>query len=580
MKRLTAMLLVLVLLLGLLAGCGSQQESSTEAGSASTSAETASSSSATAEESAPAQEPVSTTSASEEAVEESAGEASGVYPLSDTPVEISYWGGDLSSSNSALPTYSNMEAYAFWDYVEQETGVKLVLNLVSMQMEQEQTGLMLASGDYSDIMAVNGSYVSGGINTLLADGIVEDLAPYVEAYMPNYYAFISESEEKTKLAYDDDGQMAGLRSYAEYYVPNQGLMIRQDWLDALGLDTPTTISGLYEVLTAFKTEYGVSSPMWMSTTGQNATHIVGALGSIGFAQDMGSTTDYLYVSGGQVCASLLDENYLEYLTLMHQWYEEGLFLEDFAMQTDMDAQNTAVLNEQVGVFNAMYGQALTVQDSLQSLNANANIRAIPTPTTDDGKENAFYSFSPLSNTAYKCVSSATEDLELVMRYMDWWYSEDGYLTANYGVEGLSYELDETGEPRYSELVTNNEWGIDAASAIEAYVTTNPILGLVSMDRSVYLVGEDWVEEMLDVWVQQCNDENSLSSGVMLTTEESSTVAALSGDIATHASTAILQFITGARDLSEWNDFQQEVLDMGLQTIVDTYQAAYERYLAR
>lgn len=145
---------------------------------------------------------------------------------------------------------------------------------------------------------------------------------------------------------------------------------------------------------------------------------------------------------------------------------------------------------------------------------------------------------------------------------------------------MSYELDETGEPRYSELVTNNEWGIDAASAIEAYVTTNPILGLVSMDRSVYLVGEDWVEEMLDVWVQQCNDENSLSSGVMLTTEESSTVAALSGDIATHASTAILQFITGARDLSEWNDFQQEVLDMDLQTIVDTYQAAYERYLAR
>lgn len=506
--------------------------------------------------------------------------ASSVYPLTDKLETITFWGSDQSSQNTALPTFNNVAGYAFWSYVEEQTGVHLELTTVSKTVESEQLNLMLASGDYRDIMNINASLVSGGMSYLLSQNIITDMADYVKEYMPNYYGFISESEEKTKLSYNDDGQMYGARAFAEEYVPNQGLVIREDMVKALGMEMPTTIDGLYSVLTAFKTQYDMSSAFWLPTSSQSGKHIVGAMGTPGFSADFGSQSDHLYQADGVVKSGLTDDGYLEYLKLMNKWYKEGLFLSDYFTQTDMDANSSSVLNNQTGVLNAMYGQALTLQDSLQADNESAMLYAIPTPEKNEGEENPYYSFSALSNSTWWCVSGDCKNIELTLRYMDWWFGEDGFYTANYGVEGLSYEFDEDGKPYYTEAVTKNEWGIDAASAIEAYVSTNPIIGIVQMDRSVYLVGEQWVTDMLDIWVDQANDSCSLPTGLSLSSEESEAVSSKLGDIATYATENVTKFVTGEKDFSEWDSYIADMKSMGLQDVIDTYQTAYDRYKSR
>lgn len=42
-------------------------------------------------------------------------------------------------------------------------------------------------------------------------------------------------------------------------------MIRQDWLDAQGLEKPVTYDALHEVLTAFKNAYGAT--LWLTSYG-------------------------------------------------------------------------------------------------------------------------------------------------------------------------------------------------------------------------------------------------------------------------------------------------------------------------
>lgn len=511
--------------------------------------------------------------------EESSQEVS-VYPLSDELVTLTYWGPDISSNNSALPTYQDITAYDFWSFVEEQTGVHLDMTIVSMMSEAEQLGLQLASGDYMDLMAINETQVSGGMTTLLDQEIATDIAPIVQTDMPNYYSYISANEECMKLSYNDEGQMAGTRSWAEKYVPNQGLVIRQDLVDAMGLEMPTTIDGLHDTLTAMKTEYSLGAPMWLSSSGQNSLSIVGAMGSCGYAGDRGSTTDHLYVDDGQVISALTSDAYRDYLELMHQWYEEGLINSDFATNTDMDAPIGAMLSGDTVVINAMYGQALSIQNSLAADHPEAQLYALPTPVKNPGDTNSFVNTTPLSNTSWRVITTACEDPQLAARYIDWWYTRDGFLTANYGTRDLSYTLDADGTPKYADAVTNNSFGIDAASAVEAYVTTNPVFGLVAMDRTVYLADAQWVDDMIEIWTEQTSSENVLPSGVTLTAEETQQVTAALGDITTAASTETLKFIMGARDFDTWGDYCQNINAMGLEDVVAVYQDAYQRYLAR
>ena len=574
MKKMLALLMALCLILSLMAGCGSGKAAST---TISSSEDTAVSS--VAKETDAAATPAATETSVSEASAQDLAKIENVYPLSEEPVTLTYWGPDISTNNTALPTYADLTAYDFWPFVEESTGVKLDMTIVSMMNEAEQLSLILASGDYMDIMAINEAQVSGGMTALLNQEIATDIAGIVEEYMPNYYAYISASEETMKLSYNDNGQMAGTRSWAEYYVPNQGLVVRQDIMDELEIEAPTTIDELHDLLAAFK-DYGMDAPMWLGSAGQNSVSIVGALGSCGYAGDRGSTTDHLYVENGNVVSALTSNNYKTYLALMNQWYQEGLINSDFATNTDMDASSSSMLKNETGVINAMYGQALALQTSLNVDDPDAQLCALPTPVKNKGDVNPFVNDSPLSNTSWRVITTACEDTELAARYIDWWYTRDGYLTANYGTEGLSYELDETDEPRYADAVTNNSFGIDASSAVEAYVTTNPIFGLISMDRTVYLAGAQWVDDMMTIWVEQSSNEQVLPTGVSLTSEETEEITAALSDITTAAATYTLQFILGDKDFSEWDAYCDEIEAMGLSNVVEVYQTAYERYQAR
>ena len=114
--------------------------------------------------------------------------------------------------------------------------------------------MMMVSGEYPDAIVYKWATAPGGIASYIDDGIIQDLTPYVETCMPNFWRILEENPSIKKDVVTDEG-----RIYAIPYIRldealcvYQGPVIRQDWLDKLGLKTPKNTEELYQVLKAFK----------------------------------------------------------------------------------------------------------------------------------------------------------------------------------------------------------------------------------------------------------------------------------------------------------------------------------------
>ena len=68
--------------------------------------------------------------------------------------------------------------------------------------------------------------------------------------------------------------------------------------------------------------------------------------------------------------------------------------------------------------------------------------------------NQNYAYYPDTSVA---LSAQCRDVEAAARLLDYGYSQEGHMLYNFGIEGVSYTM-EDGYPRYTELITNNPQG--------------------------------------------------------------------------------------------------------------------------
>lgn len=90
------------------------------------------------------------------------------------------------------------------------------------------------------------------MDNLVVQDVIQPVDEYVEQYSTTYKQYLEEHPELKPYITAGDGKMYGMTSArTPLGVANHGMWIRQDWLDNLGLDTPTTIDELNEVALAF-----------------------------------------------------------------------------------------------------------------------------------------------------------------------------------------------------------------------------------------------------------------------------------------------------------------------------------------
>ena len=61
---------------------------------------------------------------------------------------------------------------------------------------------------------------------------------------------------------------------------------------------------------------------------------------------------------------------------------------------------------------------------------------------------------------------------------------------------------------------------------------------------------------------------------------STSLDTVANDIATTISENVLSIIVGDKDISDYEALRQQIKDMGIDTCIEIYQTAYDRYLQR
>ena len=551
-KKLVALLLSLALVLSL-GACGGN-------GGSSTSSEASPSS--TTEESGAAAE------SGDESQAETAETGEFQLPIVDEPTTLSYFVAD--DSNAAIMT-TDWNDNEFYQEMERRTGVHLEFEMVSSADYQTNFNLMIASGNLADMIYVGASYYAEGVDAAIDDGYFLDLTDLVDEYMPNYEKVRTSDVQYELLSTTDSGRLGAVYELRQSKQgPWLGLWIRQDWLDDLGLDTPVTFDDYHEVLTAFKNEKGATAPLILNFSGSD-----GEFGTM--SGGLNVLNSWQLDETGKVNFGPYMDAWKEYVTIMHQWYTEGLIDPDFMATDERTADMAKVVTGASGLFAALYTMPSVYEAA--SEDPNMDLAPVNPPVMNEGDEGHIRLRDSYTsgNTA---ISADSENWEVALRWLDYLYTEEGALLANYGVEGDTFEFDENGEPVFTDKILNNENGWTMTQTVASYLC--PSAGIANWS--------DWTRELAgvpekdqacyDVW-SEFSDDWRLPSSVTLTQEESTERAALYADISTIVKEQTAQFISGALDIeSNWDAYISALEASGMERAIEITQAAYDRYLAR
>jgi len=606
MKKYLSLLLLLTLLLSLIAGCAAEQTSTQPPAtddpivSDTPVDEPAETPETPADEpEAPADEPEAPADEPEAPAEEPKAPAD--EPENEPAIELNSWGlpagfaegtmpypicepGEITLTRWASAGNTLLQQEDWWlenniayNKAAERTGITIEWNFFSGQNYATNYSMMLIAEEYPDMAISQTTSYTGGVDKAIEDDVWVNLAPYLEEYAPNFLRWVNLTEANRKSAYTDEGNLAFMGLVYDRLQPQfLGAAIRQNWLDDLGLEMPEHVDEWHDVLVAFR---------------DNKTNGVGPLdiGPNGFMTDMTILEGAFNITAkscGLICkddvieSSWRSEGLYDYLEMMQGWYAEGLVNPDFVTFNAWTGGPERIASNGCGITHLMYSQAGDFHANAHIAEPGTYFELMPMPTIE-GIERKVYNHgkysSPVSGTMGTTIFTTSEYITEAIRWLDYWYSEEGYTLTNYGIEGETYTVNEDGIPIQTELFTNNPDGLSVGDAQGMYLDHNNFVFIVDRnDRNAPEAGQKYSTLWYNI------GEWTLSGNLTQTAEEGEALGTKATDIDTYFTEFCAKVITGEYELNDesWTEFQNQLTVMGLDEVIELKQAAYDRFLAR
>lgn len=572
-KRIVCLGLAAALTACLFSGCGGQN--SQDSSMAAQSIESVSSALA----SAPEQE-AKTTAAESSAAEELASVQEELpekpeefaLPITDTPTTLTLW-MRTEPFTIAHPEIDVTNS-TFYQEMERRTGIHLDITGVIAFQGDEQFNLMVAGGDYTDMIGRFKTFYTAGIDAGIENNVIIDLGELMDEYMPNYQYALETNDTFRRDCTSAEGYIGAANTLFEITEGEQiGPVIRQDWLEEAGLESPVTYDEYYEVLKAFQ-DHGHDGALALRWSGINSgSYLVAGFGAAGFYDDTAVAVPFLNIDGTVEFGPVMD-GYREYLKLMNQWYQEGLIYQDF-MSLDSSTYPQNLSNGTFGIAVVDRGQFTATQLALESADPGADLVGCK-----DARQNAddvlhIQYIDHHVSDGYS-ITTACQTPELAVRYLDYLYTEDGSILAGYGIEGEGLSYDENGKPQMSDLILHN----DTYPCTPAMVLYASYGAPGIFDGSRYMAAYDErTRNAVELWGE--DDQDYLYPyNASLTVVESEEYASIESDIYTYVGEMTLKFITGAADPeTQWDEYVGTIEGMGVERIIEMKQDALDRYLS-
>ena len=341
----------------------------------------------------------------------------------------------------------------FWTSIEKMTGVNLDIFWEDKDnyIASLSTTLLTDMDEMPDI--VNAS--NFGVMDLADDGAVIPLDDYLDL-MPNIVAAVG--EERMSYWRQADGHIYTIPSIIN--VPGaQTMMVRKDWLQKLGLSEPQTWEEWVNLWRAIRDndlngngDPGDEIPFASQYGADGERCFIPLLNAFGIRTS--GDTQFCLLEDGTYTMVYEHPKYPAFLKALQELYAEGLISGEFdAMYAaDMDA---AMDENRLGTVFNWAERCRTSSQTLQESGVQDALWAAVTPIC--GPEGDQMTPERLMVMPMWCISSAAEKrgkVEDILRFFNWYYSEEGSNLYSYGLPGISYEIVD-GEPVMVDDMTAN-----------------------------------------------------------------------------------------------------------------------------
>lgn len=447
---------------------------------------------------------------------------------------------------------------------EKMTNIHMDFQEVPADGFAENKQLLFASNELPDVFlrsAINQNEVSTygvGSGQLM---ILDDL---IEEYAPNLKKLFDENPSMRTACMAADGHI--------YTIPfintsATGKMdfkqwINTKWLETLGVEIPTTVEEFKEVLIAFRDKdpngNGEKDEIPLGIREPSSVYALG--GAWGLGHQLGDTYDI--DENGQIHNWLCDNKFKEYLIYLNDLYQEGLLWQEY-YKNDRPAWRSNLSGE---LFGAMY---MPYSDVF--LNCEQDYSGYE-PLIGPYGEKFWADGTTGVETGCYALSNTCSDPAAAIRWVDYFFSEEGGLFFAFGIEGITYTMDENGIPVFNDDILNAEEGF-----MTALGKINMVPGggfpCLRVDETDGVVASQRTKDAAAILAPYLPEVYYAKPAV--SAEETDRVVAIEQDLNTYRDEAVTKFIIGEWGFDKWDEYCQTLEQIGIRELEGIYQNAID-----
>lgn len=462
----------------------------------------------------------------------------------------------------------------WYDVAEEKTGIHVEYVEGPEEIADTYTEVdeRIASGTLPDAAMVNLAQAK----VYGEQGAFVDLAPYIKKYAPNLQAYIDKNPDYKSYVSSDNGAIYGLVKESPIFADLIGY--RADQFKEAGID-PTSVKTVDDFTAAMETLkkfYGAKDKNYYPLSGRDsALRFAAWFGAASYADANGSGGVY-YNHEKDGSFNIKADGAYTWIETMKKWYDEGLINPLWVAGTNSEGDwESQTLEGQASIFYDYYNRAeWFMQNVGADGNKNYDMQVLNFLQDASGKTIPVTSSILYQNGCVTAVNSASNEstIAAILKFIDYFYSEEGITLANWGVEGESFTTNDSTKMFIADYTTEES---KAAGEKRWSFLSDRFTVCKPVDQTAFY---SWNTKLIaDAANSNFKTENFLDRPTLIySTSQEEELTNLVASVFEGESAGLTAFITGSKELNKdnWNAFIKEMDNMGLSQIEKIQAEAY------
>lgn len=476
-------------------------------------------------------------------------------------------GTEISMTIASHASWPYNENWVVWKYFQEATGTKF--NIKAIPATDLGTKLPLMMANSVELTDMIHTFMKNHVDPYATSGAFVSYTDNMDN-MPNMSAFLdglgeTEKNDLINQRTSGDGKMYSAPTYGTQRLTNlRTWLYRKDIFEKHGLKTPTTYDELYEVAKELKKLYPDSYPICFRDGIYKFEDLTSAW------KNNFSYLPYYDYDAGEWKMGAQDPIMKEIIAYFTKLVEEGLVAPDYLTMDTMSWEELMstdrgfITNDYI-VRIDFFNSAVRGENPDYTLALMAPpVPNVPTGSAKIAKTNLDFGGWVVCNTGKE------KNIQNAFKLVDWMYSPEAVELLSWGKEGETYNVNAEGKKEFileeGEQV-NTKYGISTYGVFQ-------IIDEVAYESTYTQENIDAATEVQ----QYIEEESNPTLWLALEPSEESRAAAILDDLRAYCEEELSKFLLSQQPLSNWDTFQEGLVEMGCEELLEIYTNAYDRIM--